>query len=276
MRIAALSDIHGNPYAFDAVVADARAQGVEEHWLIGDFVAIGPEPTAVLERVAALGRAHCTRGNTDRYTATGERPPPDLDAVRADPDLIPLYAAISASFGWTRGYVTCSGWLEWLRTLPLELRRDDVGGLRVLAVHAAPGTDDGEGVHPGRSDVELGTLLDGENADIVFVGHTHEPMIRRVDGRVVVNLGSVSNPRGADVRASYVLLDIDDGGMTIEHRRVSYDRDAFTESVRRSGHPSTNFILRHHRGEMAGRPPHADHATASPGTRLRVTAPSTT
>jgi putative phosphoesterase len=271
VRIALLSDIHGNPTALDAVLADARTLGVEEHWLLGDFVAIGPEPVAVLDRVAALERAFCARGNTDRYVVTGEGPPPDLATVRARPAPIETYARIAASFAWTRGYVTGRGWFDWLEQLPLEIRRD-IAGVRILAVHAAPGTDDGEGVHPGCANTELAALLAGTDADVVFVGHTHEPMARHVGGRLVVNVGSVSNPRAPDLRASYVVLEAASAGVVVEHRRVAYDHAAFCESVRRSRHPAAGFILKHQSGGMCARPPHPDQAPLALGTPTHVPA----
>lgn len=270
MRIALLSDVHGNPLALDAVLADARAAGADAVWIVGDLVALGPEPAAVLERVAALDRVVVTRGNTDRYVVTGDGPYPDLAAAERDPSLVARHAAIAASFAWTRGYVTACGWLEWLEGLPLEHRLETPSGVRVLAVHAAPGTDDGEGLHPGLADAELAARVAGAEAEVVVVGHTHEPMVRRVGPQVVVNLGSVSNPRPPDRRASYALLDVTAAGVEIEPRRVAYDEAAFAESVRRSRHPAAQFILGHLRDERPGHVPHADHTPVVPGTRIRV------
>ena len=267
MRIALLADVHGNPVALDAVLADVRTAGAEQTWVVGDLAATGPEPAAVLERVAALPGAVVTRGNTDRYVVTGEGPPPDLAAVRADPALIPTYAALAASFAWTRGYVTARGWLAWLERLPLEHRLTTPSGVGVLAVHAAPGTDDGEGVHPGRSDAELGALLGGTDADVAVVGHTHEAMARRVGGRVVVNVGSVSNPRAPDLRARYALLEVTPTGVEIALRRVAYDHQAFAAAVLRSRHPAAAFILSHQRGELPAGAPHADHTPTAPRQR---------
>ena len=80
MRIALLSDIHGNPLALDAVLADIAAQGgVDTYWVLGDFSSLGYDPVGVLERVTALPNASFTRGNHDRYTVTGERPGPMLE-----------------------------------------------------------------------------------------------------------------------------------------------------------------------------------------------------
>lgn len=255
MRIAILSDIHGNRHALEAVLADARREGASEYWVLGDFCAIGPEPVAVLEQVARLEGLRVTRGNTDRYVVSGDRPPPDLATVRERPELIQTYADIAASFAWTRGYVTARGWIEWLERLPLEIRLKAPDDTRILCVHASPGTDDGVGVHAEQSDDEIASLLSGCDADLIFVGHTHRPLVRTVGEHVVVNLGSLSNPRPPDLRASYVLLDLNDSGTRFQHRRVSYDHESFAEAVRRSGHPASEFILMHQRGERGGHVP---------------------
>ena len=130
----------------------------------------------------------------------------------------------------------------------------------LLAVHASPGSDDGEGIHPGRSLSELAQLTVGCDADIICVGHTHEPLVCRVEDVRVVNLGSVSNPTAPDLRASYVMIDASASGTTIEHRRVDYDHAAFIEAVRSSRHPEAEFILNFQRGKKVGRVPHADQS----------------
>ncbi|MBO0795826.1 MAG: metallophosphoesterase family protein, partial [Ktedonobacteraceae bacterium] len=77
MRIAILSDIHGNPIALEAVLADIRAQGgVDAYWVLGDFSALGYDPVTPLQRVADLPNARFVRGNTDRYAVTGDLPMP--------------------------------------------------------------------------------------------------------------------------------------------------------------------------------------------------------
>ncbi|HEX6315749.1 MAG TPA: metallophosphoesterase family protein [Gemmatimonadaceae bacterium] len=269
MRTALISDIHGNRIALDAVLDDARSVGVDEYWFLGDYCAIGPEPGAVLDRVTNLPGTRFVRGNTDRYVVTGEGPPPRLETVRENPDLIRMYAGMAASFAWTAGHLVALGWLEWLADLPLEIRHTTPEGARLLAVHACPGTDDGEGVHPGRSNDELRALLAGCDADLVFVGHTHEPMVRRVGDVLVVNTGSVSNPRAPDLRASWVLLESSASGIDCEHRRVPYDHAAFAASVQRSRHPAADFILSHQRGERPGFSPHADHTPPPSGRTVR-------
>jgi predicted phosphodiesterase len=270
MRIALISDIHGNNIALEAVLADCAVLGVDHFWFIGDYAAIGPEPDAVLRRIAAFTNAVFLRGNTDRYVVTGEGPPPTLEAVRSNPALIETYAGIAASLAWTRGFVTASGWFDWLAALPLTHRYTAPNGIRILAVHAAPGTDDGEGIHAGRSNAELADLINGCNADLIFVGHTHESLVRCVGSMLVANLGSVSNPRSDDLRASYVLLDVTATAVSFVHRRVAYDYGAFAEAVRLSRHPSASFIMSYQLGEQSGRSPHADHVPLDVGRVVHV------
>ena len=100
MRLAILSDIHGNPLALDAVLADIQSQGkVDAYWVLGDFAALGYDPVTPLEKITALSHASFTCGNTDRYVVTGDLPVPPEKALQ-DPTLLP--EAISAlRAGWT-------------------------------------------------------------------------------------------------------------------------------------------------------------------------------
>src|SRR5262249_42231203 len=78
-----------------------------------------------------------------------------------DPALLSQVIEATRSFSWTRGYVSAAGWLDWLTTLPLEVRLTLPDGTRVLGVHAAPGRDDGPGLHAKHSEGELEKRLAG-------------------------------------------------------------------------------------------------------------------
>jgi putative phosphoesterase len=207
MRLAMFSDIHGNPIALDAVLDDIGARGgVDGYCILGDLVAIGYDPRGVLERLGALPYSHFVQGNTDRYVVTGQRPYPSLADAEANPRLLPWFAEVAHSFAWTQGYVSATGWFDWLARLPLELRLELPGGLRTLCVHVAPGQEDGAGLHPMLSDGELSERVRQISADLVVAGHTHRPMNRSVDGIRVLNVGSVSNADPGDRRACYTIL----------------------------------------------------------------------
>jgi predicted phosphodiesterase len=250
MRLALISDIHGNSIALDAVLADiARLGGVDAYWVLGDLVALGPDPVGVLERLSSLPNAHCIRGNTDRYVVTGDRPPPSQSEVQDRPELVAVLAEVAGTFAWTQGMITAAGWLEWLVKLPLELCEVLPDGARCLGVHAPPGLDDGPGIPPDLTDAELQVSLAACKAELIGVGHTHWPLDRRLDGRRVINLGSVSNPLPPDLRASYVVVQADSVGCQVYHRRAAYDCEPVIDALHRLRHPGAAFIIKHLRGE---------------------------
>ena len=254
-----ISDMHGNPVALDAVIADGAELGVAAWWVLGDLAAVGPEPAATLERLANLPDARFVRGNTDRYIVTGERPYPHEDDVARDESLRELFDAVESSFSWTREALAPGGWLDWLAQLPEHRRATLTDGTRLLGVHASPASDDGRGIQPPHTDAELAELLAGADADVVCGGHTHLPTDRRIDAMRAINLGSVSNPITPDLRASYVLVADDAHGYSLAHRRVAYDHDAVLARIRRSSHPQADFLASFQRGDqdelMRLRPP---------------------
>jgi predicted phosphodiesterase len=249
MRLAILSDIHGNPLALDAVLDDIQSQGeVDAYWVLGDFAALGYDPVTPLEKITALPHASFTRGNTDRYVVTEDLPVPAEKALQ-DPALLPQVIEATRSFSWTRGYLSAAGWLDWLTHLPLEVRLTLPDGTRLLGVHASPGRDDGPGLQPQHSDDKLEQRLAGCEADVVIVGHTHIPLDRQVGRIHVINLGSVSNPVTPGLQATYVLLDAKEQGYRIQLRRVEYDREAVIKAIEQSGHPTLSFLIGFMRGE---------------------------
>jgi predicted phosphodiesterase len=252
MRLAVFSDIHGNPLALNAVLADLERQGeIDAYWVLGDFVAIGYDPVTPLETISALPHVSCTRGNTDRYVVTQDLPVAP-EKVLEESALLAQVIEATRSFSWTRGYLSAAGWLDWLTSLPLELRLTLPDGTRVLGVHAAPGQDDGPGLRPEHSDDDIEQRLAGCEADLVIVGHTHVPMDRQVGRRRAINLGSVSNPVAPDLQASYALLDADAHGYRIQVRRVAYDCEAVIKAIEHVRHPTAAFLIGHFAARHVG------------------------
>ncbi len=138
-----------------------------------------------------------------------------------------------------------------LVSLPATQRLVLDDGTRLLGTHASPRSDDGPGITPGITDTDLARLLEHSEADIVCGGHTHQPTNREVAGVRAVNLGSVSNPMTADLRATYVVVDHDRDGHRIAHRRVAYDHDAVLQRCGQSDHPEAAYIASFQRGERA-------------------------
>ncbi len=226
MRIAILSDIHGNALALRTVLADiATRGGVDGYWLLGDFLVMGPHPAEVLEILLALPNASFIHGNTDSYMRAGVPFRPSFDSLKNDPaELNKVITFLGAQF-WAQGAVTALGQWPWLNALPLEHRAILPDGTRVLCVHASPGTDDGAGIGAFTSDSEITALLGDCAESLIFVGHTHMPLDRSVLGKRVVNPGSVSHPAVADLGAKYALLEASPAGHHITLHSVDYDRE---------------------------------------------------
>ena len=244
MKIAILTDIHGNTIALEAVLEHIDAQGgVDGYWLLGDFCAIGYDPVGVLERITSLPNTRFVRGNTDRYLVDGTYPTPTIASAQANPDLVPTLVEVVQGFGWTKGMVTAASWYDWLAQLPLEQRLTLPDGTRVLLVHASPGADNNDGISPEQSQAAMEALMEGCTDDLVFVGHTHLPVDTRLNGIHVVNPASISNPRIPELQASYVMLEADETGYTVTFHRVDFDRDAVIAALRDIHYPSLDYVI---------------------------------
>ena len=250
MRIALLSDIHGNLIALNAVLADIeRLGGVDQYWALGDLVALGAQPVQVLERLTALPNVRCTYGNTDRYITEGTRPRPFRDEVRDDVSKLETFEEVASSMSWTQGAISTSGWLPFLDDVTLEQRSTLPDGTRLLGVHASPGNANGKGIRPDYPAEEMAACVAGCDADLAVVGHTHWPMNAEIGGVHVINLGSVSNPVTPDGRAWYALLEADEHGYRVRLRRVAYDHAAVYASLDKMRHPAAGYITGFLRGE---------------------------
>lgn len=243
MKIAVFSDVHGNTIALDAVLRDIAAEGVDACWVVGDFVALGPDPVGAVERLSALPNARFVRGNADRYTLTGDArwvtPSPEEPVP---PEEMLSLLDIHQRFVWARGAITGAGYYEWLASVPLEERITLPDGTRVLLVHAAPGTDDGRGITADMTDDELAMALDGAEADLVVVGHTHVPLDRTADAVRVHNLGSISLPKTDETRAMWTLLTAGESGYTLDRRFTAYDIAAVKAAFDEVHHPSASLL----------------------------------
>lgn len=208
MRVGLVSDIHGNRVALDAVIADMP--DVDRLVCAGDVVGYNPWHAACVEWIR--DRAVPTvMGNHDRAVAGGGN--------------FAFNSMAGAGVRHARETVS-EEQIDWLADLP-DRRRvlDD----RVALVHGHPENPDRytypEEFHPG---------LLGE-ADVLVLGHTHVQGHEVYDEGIVVNPGSVGQPRDGDPRAAYAVLDLD--AMTVDERRVPYDIDRVVHAVAEAGLP---------------------------------------
>jgi predicted phosphodiesterase len=175
--LALVSDIHGNDAALAAVVADLGRLGVERVVCLGDAVQGGPEPRAVLDRLAALGWP-VILGNADDFL---------LEVPADSPE--PITDALLERRAWTLAQLD-PGHLDQIRSFAptLDVELDD--GTTLRAFHGSPHSYD-DVVLPETPDGQVEKLLGGSGVDLLAGGHTHLQWTRYVDGALYVNPGSV-------------------------------------------------------------------------------------
>ena len=198
MSVALLSDIHANLVALEAVLADLPA--VDAIWVMGDTVGYGPDPSDALALLRERG-ATLVAGNHDRAVATGD-------------GLEVFNAAARTAAQLHRSWLGAAD-RDFLASLPLTL--EPAGGYAIC--HGSPRDPLWEYVFDGRT---AAFAMAGIAASRCCVGHTHVPATFHTgDGKVMINPGSVGQPRDGDKRAAYALLDVADG--TVGFRRVGYE-----------------------------------------------------
>src|SRR5229473_801786 len=229
MRVAIVSDIHGNRRAFQAVLADLRQVAPDLVLHGGDLAYGGTHPADIIDQIRALGWPG-VRGNTDEMLWAPEGL---AEFAAATPKFGPLLVLIRelipptlASIGEER--------LRWLEGLPHRY-----SGEGFSLVHASPG-DLWRAPMPNASDEELQRTYAPLRAPMVVHGHIHRPYIRRLPGMTVANTGSVSQSFDGDCRASYLVID----GEGIANRRVEYDVESEAANLLRSGLPHADWLAR--------------------------------
>ncbi len=226
MRIAVLSDVHGNRHALEAVLADIDRQRVDWVYCLGDLVGYGANPNEVIE-IIRRRRLPTVMGNYDEGVGY------DMDDCGCAYTTPAAKHLGDLSLKWTREHVTADN-KAFLRSL-LPSIRFEVVGKRALLVHGSPRKIN-EYVYETRPQYSLEHIARSAQADLLIFGHTHLPYVKQVAGVLFVNDGSVGKPKDGDVRAAYALVELD-GAPRAAIRRVEYDVAAAAAAVRASGLP---------------------------------------
>ena len=227
MKLAVISDIHGNQHALDAVWADLQAQAPDAVVCLGDLVGYGAFPNEVIDFVRSRN-VPVLMGNYDDGVGYDRD---DCGCVYKDP----VDDALGhQSLLWTRQHVTADR-KTYLRELPFD-RREVMDGRRLRFVHGSPRKIN-EYLYEDRPESVFKNVARVADCDVLFFGHTHLPYQKQVDGTLFVNTGSVGKPKDGDPRAGYVLADFG-SALTIAVRRVAYDVAAAALAVRSSGLPA--------------------------------------
>ena len=240
MRIAILSDIHGNAHALTRCLDDLASRGGADAVVAaGDLCLDGPKPKQVLKRLLAAG-AQCLRGNTDRMVG-------EANLAQLDPE-------DARGVAWTRAKIG-GEWTRRLAELPFSLTFGD-GEDGLLVCHANPRSDD-EHIWPDAYDDTLERLVGDVTQRTVAFGHLHLSYVRVWRGRTLVNVASAGLPKDGDPNAHYAILTRRSGGWEVQSRRVAFDVDKVARQLRKSGIPDLEKRLRtlyRHRYPALGAP----------------------
>lgn len=228
MKIAIISDIHGNMQALEAVLNDIRKEKCERIFCLGDLAMAGPEPSRTIEKIKELAQSSdftIIQGNTDEMIANcnnqilhllEQNNPIMANAIESD---VLTLAEEQKNF---------------LRALP-EQNESEVESVKILLVHGSPRKNN-ENIFPDLKIEEVEEMIKGTNADLIFCGHTHVPCGYQTNTKqTVVNVGSVGRPFSQEPKSCYAIAEIKDGQVAIKHNFVEYDVQTASQILAQRG-----------------------------------------
>lgn len=230
MKVAFISDIHGNAVALDAVLHDIKKKEVDKIYVLGDICYRGPEPKRSLELVRSL-HTEVIKGNADEWVVRGVRegevPDKALELMNRERQ-------------WTVDQLEPSD-IEYLRSLPPSLGLN-INGVEIDAYHATPDSLF-EIVLPNAEDEKLErTMMKSSDSQIYVYAHIHRPYIRYINGKVIMNVGSVGLPFDEVTKASYGLIEIEEGDWQTSIVRVSFDLEKVIQLYEEVQYPNAAMM----------------------------------
>ena len=215
MKFAVLSDIHGNMFALRAVLEDMKKYNIQRVLCLGDLAMAGPEPNKTIDFVRTQNWT-VIQGNTDEMIAYYTQN---------------VYETVKATAPIMANALECDvneisdENKKYLKMLP-QNKCIEVEGLKILLVHGSPRKNN-ENIYPNMDSDVIEDIFTDVDADIVFCGHTHIPCGYQTKSKVtVINDGSVGRPFTDNPQACYVVADIDNGKIEVEHHFVDYDKSS--------------------------------------------------
>ena len=223
-KIAVLSDIHGNTSALEAVLADAKAEKVDEYWLLGDILMPGTGRRRILDLLADLPITARVLGNWEDSLWRGLHR--KLDLTKAS------HRYLLRQCQYILEEISPEE-IEDLHNHPMQVHRR-FGDLTMGITHHLPDKNWGrELIHMGKQE-DFDRLVMDPHVSIAVYGHIHQQLLRYgSDGQLILNPGSIGQPffldarLRKDLRAQYMILEFDETGLAdVDFRRVDYDVEA--------------------------------------------------
>ena len=235
MKVAIISDIHGNLVSLNAVLTDIKRQGVDDIICLGDVATLGPQPSEVIQRLMTLD-CQFIMGNHETYLF-------DIEQGRAYMNETWFINALT----WCLERLS-EDELNFLRTFHpiLKFRLDSQK--TIISYHGSPRSNE-ENILPTTPNEDLEKMLAGYHGTVMMGGHTHVQLIRSFNGRLILNPGSVGMPFEAmpfihSPRvlpwAEYAILSFNHGVLGVDLRRVPINMRLVKEAALKAQMPETS------------------------------------
>lgn len=213
MKIGVLSDIHSNAVALEAVLSRLEDANVEKYICAGDVVGYYSRPNETISMLKEV----------DPLTVRGNH---DEGVTNETPTSFNYYA--KRSLDWNRRQLTEES-LRFLRRLPPTIRTE-IGGREAFIAHGSPRNPINEYIHEEDISEEFINYSFDRPPEVVVLGHTHKPYVKRVGNTLVLNPGSVGQPRDRDPRASFAVLEIEE--LSAEIKKTWYNVDEIADHTK--------------------------------------------
>ena len=220
LKIGIISDVHGNDIALKTVIENIKEELIEGVIFLGDLIAGGPNPKNTFDQLRELNVISWIKGNTDVIYQEAI----DFNKLKNKDDIelskYYLYALNEISFED----------IEFILAKPM-IKSICIEGIEILCVHGSP-RNITEKMGEEIDENILVEMIEGISEKIIFCGHSHIPSMTKVNEKMIVNVGSVGFPIDEDNSASYVILNINEQGYTLDFKRVEYDIEKIINDAR--------------------------------------------
>lgn len=226
MKVAIISDIHGNLDALESVLSDIKKEGCSKIFCLGDIAMAGPEPKETIKKIQELMQSkdfYIIQGNTDKMLSVFS-----FDTYNA----VTETNAVMGSAYYSDSRLLNDEEKKFLASLPVS-KEIELFGIKILLVHGSPRKNN-ENIYPNLRIEDVEEMIKDTDANIIFCGHTHIPCGYQTNtNQTVINAGSIGRPFSEQPDSCYAILDINENtsAFEVKHKFVKYDVEKASQKI---------------------------------------------